>query len=364
MSDNTKQGKYWFLTIFGNYVPPTELPEDYKYIMGQQEMCPTTNRLHWHVLLGFKTNKRFSAVKTLYPTANIQYSISEKAREYVEKEDTAIPGTRFALGAFPVRRNNALDWQKVKDAAKAGNLDSDDIPAQIYVENYNTLTRIKDDNQVKPAALSGCCGVWIWGPPGVGKTYLAETKYGCNYSKKINKWWNNYEHGMIPLLDDLSPRHVQLNKTLADSMKLWADKNPFQAEIKNRVIWARPPLLVVTSNFSLEAVFGMEPDFEAIKDRFKIVHVPMKLHNLEKRPHVLDDIPLDIPRSPALKKPSVPTVDLVSPVKSVASSPPLFSENFWDQFAPTQTQVKPSEVVIDIPDSDHWTDDFDFCNNQ
>lgn len=296
-SDLAKQGRYWMIVIpYDKWTPPTTLNPLWNCIEGQQEIGEGGYR-HWQLNLALKTKARGGAVKKMFcEEACLIYTTSAKTRDYVWKEETSVEGTRFRLGEFAIRRNDADDWEKIRTQAQQGDLKS--IPADIYVKCYNSLRNIAMDNSEMPANLSGCCGVWIWGPPGVGKSHMARNKYGCNYDKMPNKWWDGYQTGQIPLLDDFGHSHTKLT----DYLKRWADMYPFKSEIKGSSKYLRPELMVVTSNYSIDQLFPDKYEQSILLDRFKVIHIPFKMHNLAKRPHVLDDQPLDIPRSPAVKK--------------------------------------------------------------
>lgn len=116
MSRNGNVGKYWICTIpRGEWESPEELPVGVQFVCGQVERGEETGYEHWQVLVCFESNKRLSGVKRWFGSEGIHAELakSQAAREYCQKEDTAIANTRFTFGEFPVRRNSKLDWDIV-----------------------------------------------------------------------------------------------------------------------------------------------------------------------------------------------------------------------------------------------------------
>jgi len=138
--DRRRQGIFWLLTI--PYSPEQPNPEwstslslGFTWIKGQQEIGTETNYHHWQVLCAFSTKKSLAQVKAVFGReCHAELSRSERAAEYVWKDDTSVDGTRFEFGAKPIRRNSAVDWESVWESAKSGSLDA--IPANVRVVNY------------------------------------------------------------------------------------------------------------------------------------------------------------------------------------------------------------------------------------
>lgn len=99
------QGCYWLLTIpHHNYTP--FLYNELNFVAGQLELGGGTGYLHWQLLVSFKNKCRLAAVKKLFGDGiHAELSRSSAARDYVWKDDTAVLGTKFELGKFPLRRN-------------------------------------------------------------------------------------------------------------------------------------------------------------------------------------------------------------------------------------------------------------------
>jgi len=265
-----QQGRIWMLTIPKNdWSPPTELNNGLVYILGQAELG-VGGYEHWQLLCWFNTNKRLSAVKNAFcPTAHCELSKSAAAEAYVQKDDTYIDGTRFCVGEKPFKRNSKTDWDKQLSLARRGEWQNCDPDIQLRF--YGTLKAIAKDNRQIPEDLSGTCGVWIWGPPGVGKSRWVREQYGQSlFSKMINKWWDGYADEKFVLLDDFDKMHLKLGHHL----KIWADRYKFIGEMKGTSLHLRPDKILITSNYQISDIFEDPSLIEAITRRFQIIHMP------------------------------------------------------------------------------------------
>lgn len=178
-SHGSAQARYWILTIphanFTPYQPPTV-----NYIRGQLELGES-GYLHWQLLVAFNKKIRLGGVKHVFgSTAHAEPGRSHAAREYVWKEETRVEGTQFELGKFAVNRGSDLDWERIREDARAGRLDA--IPGDVYVRNYNNLRRIAADN-LQPIRVVREVFCFI-GPTGTGKSRRAWDEAGdCAYPK-------------------------------------------------------------------------------------------------------------------------------------------------------------------------------------
>eukprot|EP00798_Chlamydomonas_sp_ICE-L_P006068 gene6068-2670_t len=202
-------------------------------------------------------------VRSLRTQSRRGYDYCTKEEDFTEHGEK--PTTKRKKG-----EDEKLRWENARTCAKEGRLD--DIDADIYCRLYKTIKEIKKDHMVKPEDADGVTGVWIYGPPGCGKSRGARADYPGAYLKGQNKWWDGYQDEEAVILDDFDTGN------LGHHLKIWADRYSFLAEVKGGTLHIRPKKIVVTSNYSPE-----DPKFErdsemteAIKRRFKIIKMGTK----------------------------------------------------------------------------------------
>lgn len=123
-STNTAKepARYWVFTApASDWSPPGCLPKDITCLMGQKEIGGNTGYEHWQCVVAFaKPMRRAGVKKILGINSFCEPSNSSAAWAYVEKDDTAIPDTRFQLGTKPIKRNSKQDWDSAFEKAKKG----------------------------------------------------------------------------------------------------------------------------------------------------------------------------------------------------------------------------------------------------
>lgn len=275
-----EQGKYWILTIPSQaWEVPSEVPEGIDFIKGQQEEGGKSAYLHWQLVVGFSKKVRLSKVKQVFGVAcHAELTRSKAAEDYCFKEDTRVAGTQFSLGEKKMGRNRKEFWVEIKNQAKNGQLD--EIDESVYIQYYRTLKLISKDHMKKPDDAADVTGVWIWGPPGVGKSRKARADYPNAYLKPCNKWWDGYQNEDYVLIDDLDKNH----SVLGHHLKIWADRYAFIGEAKGTSVQIRPKKIVITSNYAIDDIFGDPVLVQALKRRFKVIHCPMQLFAAVEEP--------------------------------------------------------------------------------
>lgn len=241
---------------------------EYKYICYGKEVGESGTP-HLQGFIVFNNPRRLKSVIDIMPGCHIEIAKTiDAAITYCQKDgDFTEDGTR------PMNQKSKGDkgaeyWDSVLEKAKTNRLL--EIDSKTLISHYNTLKTIAKDYATKPEDLEECCGLWLYGEPGTGKSYSARTDYGEYYLKETNKWWDSYQNEETVIVDEVELKTGQI---MGHHLKKWADRYSFDAEIKGSKLIIRPKRIIVTSNYSIEEIFGEDPMMmKAIKRRFKAIH--------------------------------------------------------------------------------------------
>lgn len=250
---------------------------DTKFAIAGHEIAPTTGTRHLQGYIYYKLPTTVGAARGRLPGADVRRALGSALQneQYCRKtrEQDAVQNERvWEYGTRPLDqeergRKGKEHWEAVKKAAQEGRLE--DIDAQVYVTQYNTLKRIAKDHMVAPVALEDTCGIWIHGESGVGKSHSVFEKYGADlYLKGLSKWWDGYQGQDTVLVDDMDI----FSKGLSKEFKDWGDKYPFHCENKGGANCIRPKKVIVTSQYTPEQIWEDEPTRAAINRRYRLIH--------------------------------------------------------------------------------------------
>ncbi len=232
---------------------------------------------HLQGVLSLSLGQSLSRVKK-YPgleTAHFEKMVArfDVARDYCAKDG---PLVEFGICPITPKEKGVLEknkWQTILMYAKAGRQDDLELEyPKIAIAHYRTFKLMAKDNLLAPQDLHEPVGIWIWGEPGVGKSYRARHEYPGAYLKMYNKWWDGYQGQDNVIMDEMELEGAFMGHLL----KVWADEYSFITEAKGTAMVIRPKKFIITSNYSIDQVFQETEMNGAIHRRFKEIEMKKK----------------------------------------------------------------------------------------
>lgn len=281
-----------FVFTLNNYTPELELSVQTncvgicKYLVYGKEIAESGTH-HLQGLVCFKNAKTRAAAKRFCGgrTSSLQVmkGTFKQASDYCKKEQRFI----WVYGELPSDpkekgAKSKARWTAIVKMAKAANWEAmaDEYP-QEFVCQYNKMKLIAKDFEKKLEPLvsefrnpTGDRNVWIQGPTGVGKTYAAKAYGDDFYKKNLNKWWDHYRGQANVIIDEVCPKQDWIGSFL----KIWAQEDPFIAEVKGGSRTIRPKRIIVTSQYSIGEIFTDPLVVEALKGRFFVREILTKTY--------------------------------------------------------------------------------------
>lgn len=171
---------------------------------------------------------------------------------------------------------NKRKYEDTFSKAKEGKFE--DISKDHLIKHYNTIKSISKDFGPRKSNIADVCGILLYGRPGTGKSRFARQKFGEEkdllFIKEANKWWDGYNGQPYVLIEDPSP-FVPNIASFAHFLKIWTDMYAFPAQFKGGYINARPKVIIVSSNYTIDELFASIKDSVlrwALSRRFKVIN--------------------------------------------------------------------------------------------
>lgn len=238
-------------------------------VEGAECICPKVDGFrHWQLVVGFRRKLRLAGVKAVFgERCHAEPTRSKAAIDYVHKDDTAVANTRFTLGSLPVSRGRDNDWERIRDDARRGELDS--IPGDVYVRLYSNLKRIATDH-MRPTPIERTI-VCFWGATGVGKSRRAWDEAGFDAFPKDprTKFWDGYAGQEHVVIDEFRGG-IDIAHVLR-----WFDRYPVVVEVKGSSVVLKAKKIWITSNLPPEEWYpGLdEATKQALLRRIEVHHL-------------------------------------------------------------------------------------------
>lgn len=242
----------------------------FQYIIACKEKAPTTGHEHMHIFVQYtrtvKLYVRFlkgaHCEKCFGSTPqNIDY-IKKDGNIYYEKGEPKVPKHKIdeVWDQFIEDIHNDCIDKDSKMYARFRGYAEERLLELKEMKPYNGKLELKN--------------YWIYGEAGCGKSSLVRQLFPANeiFNKPLNKWWDGYKGQRCVLLEDIDPDRA---KILVHHIKIWADRFPFQSEVKcsTRAVCPDDYCLIITSNYSIAECFN-ERDADAVSRRFCEVAMP------------------------------------------------------------------------------------------
>jgi hypothetical protein len=280
--------------IYGKMVELAANKEVVHFIAGSEQGQQTGYR-HYQAFVQFVNKKSRNQVKDLL-VAEAHLEIAKGSLQDNIKYCSKEGNVQWAVGVTDAReqkrkkkqQNDELWLQILKDAREIDQEQFVERHPKEWVLRRAAIERLMLDSAGEKARKwNGNLqekNVWIWGPTGTGKSKWANNQAPPGYllKKNVNKWWCGYNpvKNRVVVIDDY-PSIGSGGNCLVHHMKLWADRYPFQGEVKGSTVLVQPGrfCLIITSNFEINQCFNNPEDIAAIERRFHVIQ--MTKHNAQ-----------------------------------------------------------------------------------
>lgn len=289
MSEANTRATRWFLTINNyteediHFIESETFISLCKYMIYGKEQAPSTSTNHLHLYFRLKSRLYKNSIKRMFPRANVEIAKGDELQcfNYCSKNGD--------FKEFGQRLNKVDEWISKVDKLKTlledlMNKSKEEFEALHPYEAFHYKQKLEEwkfQHQKKLGPWGGELSrknIWIYGEPGCGKSRWAHQQSPEEeiYIKNINKWWDGYNDGnaKLVIIEDFP---VDDKSWLINILKIWADRYPFNGEIKGGTVRVTPGkwILIVTSNHTIEEVFKNchDEDVQAIKRRFHEVQM-------------------------------------------------------------------------------------------
>lgn len=256
-----------------------------EYVIAQEDHQDGTK--HLHAFLKYEKKVQFSATKWDIADFHGNY---QQARSWVAVERYCKKGGNYisnicleSAAQKKGKKNLQILTEDLRDLVADGVIHALQLPQAVKARAiYSLLGDPYQHHDIR--------GVWIYGPPGVGKSRHVRDRHPDCFIKSQSKWWDGYQGQEVVLLDDFD----RLGVCLSHYLKIWADRYAAIGEVKGGSIPLMHKTFYVTSNYHPRDLWSQEDDqdlLDAILRRFKIHHMLPQDLCLGKRAPIINSLP-------------------------------------------------------------------------
>lgn len=271
---------------FTAWAEPVDNSDKLYYLGWAKEEATTTKTEHWQGVAHSKKPMRITGWKKLLQVAmhcEEQQGTNDQAiayfknperhnkQPYLQLYERGSPSSQGMRGKTGIQ----IPVQEIRSKMMV-------TPLYRMMEEAETVEEMiaieKIGRYIKPVDVTRQV-VWLWGPPGNGKTWMATHKYGENYYKYNGKldpkeFFNGYQEQEIVIFDDLKPWSTNIQGLLT-----WLDHYPNIVNIKNGFCRWMATTVIVTSIYSPEQFWqksyaSREPSLQLTRRLNEIIEVP------------------------------------------------------------------------------------------
>lgn len=250
-----------------------------RYIIGQQEICPTTGKIHWQMYAEFTDSVSMKFVKETLGDNTVHIEQAKgtalQNKAYCHKDESS-NGFRFEHGKAGGDQGKRTDLLELKDQILGGQKTARDVLIEdpvAYHQYGRTIEKLQSVAERKVFRTWMTKGIWLWGATGTGKSERAFKDYNpdTHYSLNVEDsgWWEGYNGHEIVIIDDFRG-----NIPYAELLKL-VDRNP--KGVKQRFKGDVPFLaktVIITSSMPPDRVYknlAKEDSLEQLYRRFEVI---------------------------------------------------------------------------------------------
>jgi len=255
---------------FTSFVNPEgwlELPKGITFLCWGDEVCPKTGREHKQGFAYSARAMRMSAWIKTFPKAHVErmFGTLKDNEVYCSKG-----GSYHTLGVEPMANGHKRCLEElvgdVIEAADNG-IPLDEVVTEpgnqaTFVSYHNGIQKLYNmqiTKRLRASSIEAPEVIWLYGPPGSGKTRTAHEEYPNLYripTANHYKWKDGYSGQDVVLYDNVTPKNIDPDDFLQE-----IDRYYIQVSVKGGFIGWRPKKIYITSVYSpdlfvLEAAFS------------------------------------------------------------------------------------------------------------